>query len=203
VNALAAIHRIDWRRLLTDWSPPRTLAEEVRAPVPLLLRGRNDARTAAAMRLHDLLLERLPDQPDLTVVHGDFYSDNWIYADARLLGVVDWELAGIGAPLGDLAWMMNFHDSECWGPRRPNLVTWGPSPTQLAEAYEAASGRLLSDLSWYRGLAAWRLVASSALMVRLHREGRRHDPSLAMLDGAVDRLVERGCEFLLSDAATQ
>jgi aminoglycoside phosphotransferase (APT) family kinase protein len=202
VNALAAIHRIDWRRLLTDWSTPRNLADEVRAWVPMLLRGHHDARTAAAMRLHDLLLERLPDEPDPTVVHGDFYSDNWIHADGRVLGVVDWEMAGIGAPLADLAYMMNFHDPQCWGPRRPSLVDWGPTPEQLAEAYEAASGRLLSDLSWYRAAAAWRLVAASALVVRLQRTGRRDDHSLAMLDGSVDRLVERGCEFLLSDVTT-
>jgi aminoglycoside phosphotransferase (APT) family kinase protein len=203
VSALAAIHRIDWRRLLTDWSTPRSLTDEVRGWVPMLLRGRDDARTAIAMKLHDLLLDRMPDQqPRPTVVHRDFYSDNWVHAEGRLLGVVDWELAGIGAPLGDLAWMMNFQDTQCWGPSGPHLITCGPSPSELAEAYEAASGRLLTDLSWYRALAIWRLVAGSALMVRLHRSGRRVDPAWAMLDEAFDRLVDRGCEFLLSDAAT-
>jgi len=201
VGALAAIHRIDWRRLLAGWATPRDLAEEVRGWVPMLLRGRNDTRTAAAMKLHDMLLDRLPDQPEPTVVHGDFYSDNWIQAGGRLLGVVDWELAGIGAPLADLGWMMNFQDPQCWGPRRQASMTWGPSPGELAEAYESTSGRLLSDLSWYRALAAWRLVAASALMVRLYRSGRRDDPSLGMLDEGFDRLVERGHEFLLSDTA--
>lgn len=61
--------------------------------------------TSAAIRW----LRRNPPPPaqKLAMVHGDFRAGNFLYDDdARLIAVLDWEMAHLGDPLEDLAWSM-------------------------------------------------------------------------------------------------
>jgi aminoglycoside phosphotransferase (APT) family kinase protein len=203
VSALATLQTIDWRTQLPGWSEPRTLEAEVRAWQLVLVKGQNSDWTERAMVLHDLLLQRIPAEPDAVVVHGDFYSNNWVCDGDRLLGIVDWELAAVGPPLLDLAWLMMIYDPTCWGPTRHALMGWSPDPAEIASAYAAASGRSLANLTWYRALVSWRFACITALNVRLHRTGRRPDETWELIAEAFDPLVSRGCEFLLSVEASQ
>lgn len=192
IGALAQIHRIDWRRRLPGWATPRPLIEEVEAWAPILFKGRNDAWTRRALTLRDALVRTVPPQQGHSVVHGDFYSNNWVSDSAVLSGVVDWEIATVGPPLLDLAWLMMIYDPQCWGITRRAWMTWSPDPGDLAEAYARVSGRDLTDLAWYRGLAAWRFAAITALNVRLHREGRRPDATWELMADAFSPLVSSG-----------
>jgi aminoglycoside phosphotransferase (APT) family kinase protein len=201
ISALAAIHRIDWRRRLPKWSSPRSLSEEVQAWAPVLDKGKNPEWTERALVLRDLLLRRLPPQPQPAVVHGDFYSNNWVCAGDRLLGIVDWEISAVGPPLLDLGWLIMMNDPESWGPTRRAWMDWSPAPIEIATAYAEASGRTPEDLGWYRALAAWRLASITALNVRLHRTGRRPDPVWEQIAESFDPMINRGCELLLSQQA--
>lgn len=61
--------------------------------------------TRAAIRW----LRRNPPPPaqKLAMVHGDFRAGNFLYDnEARLIAVLDWEMAHLGDPLEDLAWSM-------------------------------------------------------------------------------------------------
>lgn len=192
VRALAAIHRIDWRERLVDWSAPRSLETEIQAWEPILRKGRNDAWTAVGLELAQTLLRTRPAEPEPAVIHGDFYSNNWVSDGARLLGVVDWEIASIGPPLLDVGWLMMMYDPSCWGPTRRAWMTWGPSPAEIADGYQAAVGRPLADLTWYQALACWRFAAITALNVHLHRSGKRPDATWDLIGEGFDALVERG-----------
>jgi len=60
-------------------------------------------RAAEWLRIH-----RPPDQPS-ALFHGDYKLDNVLFAPEsppRIAAVVDWEMAGIGDPLVDLAWAL-------------------------------------------------------------------------------------------------
>jgi aminoglycoside phosphotransferase (APT) family kinase protein len=201
IVALAAVHRIDWRKRLPNWSTPRSLEAEIRAWQPILHKGRNDDWTTCGTELHDLLLRTRPGEPEPTVVHGDFYSNNWVCDEQRLLGVVDWEIAAVGPPLLDVGWLMMMYDPAAWGPSRRSWMTWGPSPAGIAEVYEAAAGRPQANLAWYQALACWRLAAITAMNVYLHRSGKRPDPTWDIIGEAFEPMVQRGHELLLSSAA--
>jgi len=51
------------------------------------------------------LKERIPTRDRVTLVHGDFRNGNLIYGTDGLRGVLDWEMAHIGDPMEDLAWI--------------------------------------------------------------------------------------------------
>lgn len=202
VESLATLHAIDWRRCLPGWSTPRTLTDEVGFWESILRKGKNEVWTERALPLRDLLLRTAPADPEPAVVHGDFYSNNWVCSGPHLLGVVDWEISRLGPALLDLGWLAMVCDPESWGPTRRAFMGWAPEPADLADRYAKTSGRAPHDLAWYRALAAWQFSAITALNVRLHRTGRRHDPIWEEMAESFDPLVRRGCELLQTAPAT-
>lgn len=51
------------------------------------------------------LAERLPEPGPPAIVHGDFRNGNFIVGEEGLRAVLDWELAHLGDPAEDLAWL--------------------------------------------------------------------------------------------------
>ena len=59
-------------------------------------------------RLHDFLVERLPEQRTVSVVHGDYGLHNCrVASDGHIAAVVDWEISTLGDPMADLAYCIN------------------------------------------------------------------------------------------------
>ena len=74
-------------------------------------------------RLHDFLVERLPEQTTVSVVHGDYGLHNCrVAADGPIAAVVDWEISTLGDPLADLAYCIN---------------AWVESPDEVASREDA------------------------------------------------------------------
>jgi aminoglycoside phosphotransferase (APT) family kinase protein len=129
VDALAAIHHADWRGTLHGWDEPRGLDHEIDRWLPMLRKAadphavdRGDWLTAA-LRVRARLHAGRPADPDPGVVHGDFYSNNWMFDGGRLSAVLDWETAVIGAQELDLGWLCMMYDPGSWSPgRRPDLA---------------------------------------------------------------------------------
>ena len=95
-----------------------------------------------------------------TLVHGDFRSGNFLVdADNRLLAILDWEMAHLGDPMEDLAWVTD----PLWGHQMPGVVAGTCTREAAIAAWEAASGRQFDARSrgwWqlfstYQGLAIW------------------------------------------------
>jgi len=57
--------------------------------------------------LMDWLPQHVPDDEATTLVHGDFRLDNLIFhpTEPKVVAVLDWELATLGHPLADLAYL--------------------------------------------------------------------------------------------------
>jgi aminoglycoside phosphotransferase (APT) family kinase protein len=102
-----------------------------------------------------------------SIVHGDYKLDNLLFspqAPARLLAVVDWEMAALGDPLADLGWMLAFW-CECGTPPAeltvlPRLTERPAFPrrAELAARYAGGVGRVLPDLRFYAVLALWKMA---------------------------------------------
>ena len=107
----------------------------------------------------DWLEARRPDDtrpPGLN--WGDSRIGNVMYRDFEPVAVFDWEMAALGAPEVDLAWMVEMHDffqkmGEANGlPGLPGFL----EPADVITTYEQASGRTVEHFEWYYVFAALR-----------------------------------------------
>ncbi len=108
-----------------------------------------------------LLSADQPEQIGTAIVHGDYRLGNFIVGDGQLRAVLDWELCTLGDPLADVGYLLNSWVEPEDGNTGLTPVEVGGFPTkaQLCERYEAATGRDLSLINYYRAFSHWRLAA--------------------------------------------
>lgn len=81
--------------------------------------------------------DHLPDERERVLLHGDFRTGNLMVGPEGLRAVLDWELAHIGPPAYDLAWLC----VPSWRFQRPDLPVGGFGKREdLIAAYEAGGG---------------------------------------------------------------
>ncbi len=155
-----------WRRYL-DW-----LADD--SPAPLL--------EAALAWCED---QRPQDPRPDTLCWGDARMGNLVFGpDYRVTGVLDWEMAGPGAPETDLGWFLFAHDTALmWMEDLPGFR----DRDGLLARYTNAAGREPRDLHWYE---VWAGVRATAIHLRsLRLRGAEPDgetPLMASLRRLVD-----------------
>lgn len=146
------------------------------------------------------LAAHLPASQTASVVHGDYRLGNVMLradAPARVLAVLDWEMATLGDPLADVGYLVATY-TEGEGERTPldlSPVTGGPgypSAAELAARYADATGLDLTPLPWYKTLALWKAaIFCEAMYTRWLRGERPGDTFAASLEGGVPLLLER------------
>jgi aminoglycoside phosphotransferase (APT) family kinase protein len=120
-------------------------------------------RFADADAVRDRLLARLPEQREVTLVHGDYRLDNAVIAaDGEVRAVLDWELCTRGDPLADVGVFLYYwteaSDPVVPFPDPPTARPGWPDRAALLADYAAASGRSVERVNWYLAFAAWRLA---------------------------------------------
>jgi aminoglycoside phosphotransferase (APT) family kinase protein len=139
-----------------------------------------------------------PESGPATVVHGDYRLGNLLVsfeAPARVVAILDWELATIGDPLADVGYLVATY-SERGSPggamelspatRAPGF----PSRLELVERYAERSGRPAGSLSWYEALALWKAAVFCEALYGRYLRGERDDAWAGSLDAGVPRLLE-------------
>ncbi|WP_433781485.1 phosphotransferase family protein [Actinomycetospora sp. CA-101289] len=180
VDALAALHAVDWRGTsLEGLGRPEGFARRHLARLRRLVADEDGARPAAFADLDAWLEERAPADGEATVIHNDFRLGNLVLAPeppGRVAAVLDWELATLGDPLLDVAYLLASYP-VAGEPLVPTaqlgtavLEPGWPSREELAERYAAATGRDLARLTWYTVLALWKL----AVLYEYSRRRLRH-----------------------------
>jgi aminoglycoside phosphotransferase (APT) family kinase protein len=95
------------------------------------------------------------------IMHGDYHLANVMYRhdSPAVAAIVDWELATVGDPLIDLAWILATWTDPADGPGPTAVTPWEgfPDADELVERYRAGSRRDLSSLLWYKVLACYKL----------------------------------------------
>ncbi|GGK59446.1 phosphotransferase family protein [Streptomyces flaveus] len=105
-----------------------------------------------------------PKQGRTAIVHGDLQFANVMLShDApRLAAIIDWEMASLGDPLLDLAWILTAWREDGDPPGgEPYLKPWDgmPSRAELIAYYAESTGRDISAFRWFEVLACFRLAA--------------------------------------------
>lgn len=105
---IARLHRLDVAALgLSDYGRPGNYFER---QIARWSRQYREDEAAGRDRHMDALLEwlpvNIPDDEAVSLVHGDFRTDNLIFhpREPRVLAVIDWELSTLGHPLSDFAY---------------------------------------------------------------------------------------------------
>lgn len=113
-------------------------------------------------QLASWLAEHCPRQFQAGILHGDYHLSNVMFChdSAELAAVVDWELATVGDPLLDLAWLVvTWPGADGFGAGTIQVHPWDGfcSTDELIAHYRAGSSRSLADFTWYLVLAGFKL----------------------------------------------
>jgi aminoglycoside phosphotransferase (APT) family kinase protein len=175
VEALAAIHRLDWRAVGFDFLED---AGDARTPIAIQLdQYRRYFEWAARGRRHptceDALawLERnAPTDEAIVLQWGDARIGNMIFQDGRCAAVLDWEMVSIGSPEADLAWFLFLDAHHSRGVNVPRLAGFPSREVTLAR-YTELTGHAPRHLSYYEAFAAFRF---SVIMMRVAQQFVAH-----------------------------
>ena len=153
-------------------------AEDARSPIDPLARAQLDH-----------LLEHVPDFDGAPVlVQGDTGPGNFLYMGEEVTAIIDWELAHLGDPMDDIAWLS-------W---RSTQHGWPDFPARLRE-YEAVSGIAVdpSRVYYYRLNACARLGPGFGLADMGQQAAQRRAAAAGRVDAAVDRTAD-GSGFIMN-----
>jgi aminoglycoside phosphotransferase (APT) family kinase protein len=203
IDAIAELHGVKWQdtslaslgksqgfleRQLKRWASQLELTLSHTRPLP------------GMQEVFDWLKTHLPQQSATSIVHGDYKLDNVMFRPrpAKLVAILDWEMATLGDPLADLGWVMAF-----WGPtgdppepepKGSNHITSQPgflSREDLLARYEEKTGRTMKHFAFYHCLAVWKLAIILEGLYRHYIEGTASNPKANEFEWKVPQLVDR------------
>lgn len=170
LEALAAVHRTDWRSLGLDWLSMRDrgrpgAAQQMayyRSFLDWTAKGRPQPVAEAAW---DWLVAHQPDEDgEVVFCWGDARIGNIIWDDFRPAAVLDWEMATLGQPEMDLGWWLYFDRQFAEGLGVPRPAGFGSHEETVAR-YAEMVGRPIGDLFWYEVFSGFRFAV---IMCRLN-----------------------------------
>lgn len=169
---LARLHALHVKSLRLPSLPLRE--DPVQGALEYLPSGAEFARLrdfVSSYRVH-------PSRPSL--LHGDFWPGNVLWANAQLAAVIDWEDAAIGPPVSDVACCR----------AELNALFDASASRSFTEHYLAASQDMLCDLP------LWDVYVGSAALATMHDwglppegEARRRERTSTFVTQAIEALL--------------
>jgi aminoglycoside phosphotransferase (APT) family kinase protein len=140
-----------------------------------------------------------PEDVDSCVIHGDWRIDNVVFdlEQARIVGVLDWELATVGDPLMDLgsalAYWVDRDDEPAFASlrRQPSNLPGMPTREEFVARYLQLSGRQCADFTFYEVFGLFRLAVIIQQIWARYRAGQTTNPAFAGFGDAVNTLINR------------
>lgn len=118
-----------------------------------------------------------PEAREVTLVHGDFRTGNFLCDPTGLRGVLDWEFAHFGSPAEDLAWI-SVRDWRFYVLDKP--IGGFCDRASFYRAYREASGRNISleALHWWEVFGNARWAAGAVQQGERYKTGEKRDLEL-------------------------
>jgi aminoglycoside phosphotransferase (APT) family kinase protein len=195
--ALASVHAVDITAVgLADLAGHKPYAER---QLKRWRRQFEDSKTRDRPGVDELaarLAEAVPEQREVTLVHGDYHLLNVIVeaTGSEVRAILDWELCTLGEPLADLGGLLAYWP-QADDPLPPVPTPFPaepgfPSRDELVAAYAEASGRDVAAVGFWEALGCWKvaIIAEGVLRRRLD-EPANGDPAEA--GELVDLMLER------------
>jgi aminoglycoside phosphotransferase (APT) family kinase protein len=204
IDALVELHSVDFQQVgLEGFGKPTGYLERQLRRFTGLWEHNRTRELAQVEQVRDWLAANMPQSPPATIVHGDYRLGNTMFAreaPARLIAILDWEMATIGDPLADVGYMMLHwvQAGEHTGKFAMNTVTHlsgFPTRQELIERYEQRSGRPMQALSWYVAFAMWKAVVFMEGNYKRAISGATDDPYLKTFGDGVVELADRALDI--------
>jgi aminoglycoside phosphotransferase (APT) family kinase protein len=204
IDTLANLHLVDYAAAgLADLGRPDGYLKRQLTRWTKQLAHSHSRDVAGFDRLADRLTASMPASGRASIVHGDFRLDNAIVDNtdpARVLAVLDWEMATLGDPLSDLGLCYLYWQG--WGgldnpiAATPAEIPGFPSWAELAERYSARTGTELTDLSWYEAFALFKFAVICEGIHYRYVNGLTVGEGFEKIGAMVPELVQRGLAAL-------
>jgi aminoglycoside phosphotransferase (APT) family kinase protein len=162
------------------------------------------SKTRELPELDDLtrrLAAAVPEQRELTLVHGDFHLRNVIasHETGEVIGALDWELSTLGDPLADMGSLLAYwpEPGEHTGNDFPAATLEGfPDRSELARIYLDETGRDAEALQFWHVLGLWKVavIAEGVLRRTIDAPQNRAAAATPTLE-CIDALVHHACEI--------
>jgi aminoglycoside phosphotransferase (APT) family kinase protein len=196
IDNLAEIHEIDYVAAgLGDLgSPQGYVKRQVEGWTKRYYNARTDD-VPAIDALAGWLQQKLPADADRpALIHNDYKYDNLVLSPedpARVIAVLDWEMATIGDPLMDfgtsLGYWVEAGDPEEWQRYGFGLTALPGSFTRrdLLEAYVKRTGRKVDDVVFYYAYGLLKIAVIVQQIYFRYQKGLTRDPRFAQLGALV------------------
>ncbi len=206
VDALAELHRVDWRACgLEGYGKPTGYLERQLRRFSGLWEHNKTRELDVVEELGAWLRDNMPESPEATIVHGDYRLGNVMMGEAvpaELVAIFDWELSTIGDPLADVGYLTVTwveHDD----PQDTMFANLGAVTRRegfltregLIARYEERSGRSVAALNWYQALALWKAAVFMEGNYKRFQAGNSDDEYLGLFDRGVPMLAEKAREI--------
>src|SRR5262249_4640466 len=142
----------------------------------------------------------VPEQREISLVHGDFHLRNLITArdTGEVVATLDWELSTLGDPIADMGTLLTYwpEPGETTGADfAPSTLQGFPSRAEMARLYLAEPGRDPAALQYWHVLGLWKLaIIAEGVMRRAMDEPENKaaagTPTVARIDSIVTKARE-------------
>lgn len=199
LKTMADLHNTDYVAIgLSDFGRPGNYMLRQISRWTKQYKASETRRLEAVERLIEWLPATAPEDDQTTIVHADYRLDNEIMhpTEARVVAVLDWELATLGNPLADFTnLLMQWVNGAIAA--IPDLKAWGiPTREEYVEEYCRLTGRSgLPDLNWYFAYNLFRLAGIVQGIVGRAREGTANSPQAAAMEARVPLLAEAAWKY--------
>jgi aminoglycoside phosphotransferase (APT) family kinase protein len=134
------------------------------------------------------------------IMHGDYQFANVMFrhgAPARMAAIVDWEMATVGDPLLDLAWVVMGWPDPGEDRAHAGYVDYTGMPTraELLERYARTSGLPVDEMDHYVILARFKLAIVLEAGYARYVAGGADNPKMAAFGDVVLDLARRAGEL--------
>lgn len=123
------------------------------------------------------------------IIHGDYQFANVMFhhqGPTKMAAIVDWEMATVGDPLLDLAWvMMTWPNPEEDQSNSYVDYTGMPSKDELMHRYSLASGLPVDQMDYYIVLARFKMACVLEAGYARYVQGGADNPMMAMFGDVV------------------
>ncbi len=200
VETLATLHSVDPAAVgLADFGRPEGFLERQVRRWKKQLDASHSRDLAGADELHALLAANIPAEQTPAIVHGDYRLDNLLVdSQDRIAAVIDWEMATLGDPLTDVALMVVYHRLAALDAAVADASTAAGflSEADTIELYGSRSGRDLSAMGFYLGLAAFKLAVILEGIHFRYTQGQTVGEGFDSVGASVEPLINAGITSL-------
>jgi len=134
------------------------------------------------------------------IIHGDYQFANVMFhhgEEARLAAIVDWEMATVGDPLLDLAWVLMSWPNPDEDRSNTGYVDYSgmPSREELMHYYAGKSGLPVDEMDYYIVLARFKMACVLEAGYARYVQGGADNPKMAFFGDVVLDLARKAEEL--------